>query len=1398
MRLAVTTVLLTICCSVNAQLFTELPLDLPSIEYSSCAVGDLDGDGDVDFVLTGRTAETFIYINEGNLNFVSRTNDPKIPAAEFGGLDLIDVDMDGDLDLVVGGRAVLNDYPLPNLYINDGAGNFTLYPTTLIYSGGFMGFDFGDSDNDGDLDLITGTNWYQNDADKTLELYRRHDGHIITNHVKAVSSGSVDWGDYDGDGDLDLLVVGDNERFPYESAAIYTQEQGQLRKDTVYQLPPVDLADAKWGDFNQDDLLDVAISGSSREGNITKIYKNNGRSLEEVAITNSEALFGTTLQWGDVDNDGLLDLVVTGSKGREDEFLVKILKNNNAQGFSEIQEVPGSYLGDLKLADFDSDGDLDFIVTGGAIRNQYGGIEGATRLYVNNTSLPPVVPSPPTNLSSEVSGDSVVLRWSNDSSSDALRRGAFYIVEVIRGLGEIVTTHIAYNLSTFIVGTQSVLKGLSDGQYRWRVKSVSNAFNESDFSPSATFYIGNPRPILSHSPQHMQLSRTSGNALLEVGNIGKGDITWTLVSSPDWLSVSETSGGNASTINVAYQENRGSVRTGKLVLAYGNDEVYEIEIGQDGTAIFEEWTDHGLSDVSSGTSAWGDVDKNGYYDWYMSGSTGYDYNHSSHLYMNQMLTLSGTTLPDLPALNYGNSKMLDLNNDGWIDFVVTGSQEDNTESVRVFRNTGNNQFEVLETPIPGFTFGSIAAQDFTNDGIPDIMVSGDLENVSGSATRLFIGTGEGFTLDSTFAVPSQERSTISPADFDNDGDLDVFITNYGFLINEGGTFTVDSSNNIGGGAFVDDGSAADIDGDGWVDLFSEGTIYQNLGSFNFQRIVGDGIDDDFQDPRWGDIDADGDLDFVGAFPYPSNVLVYENQGDFTFKLLSSENIAEYGEARANIPDLVDIDRDGKLDVAYTSNNVCCLKERVRVFLNKHSKVNTAPSAPTGLSDSVYLETAYLEWGRGADAETLSPALTYNLSVKDANGSFVVHPNSHNLKLLVPERGFISSNRWNVVFPKPGRYTWSVQTVDNGLLVSDYSLEKEVELFSQLILEKRIAEYQAGKVATFHWKSAFVDSVRFYLDAEDNEIDSAKDSPKQYSWLVPFDIQPGVHMLYIQDVSSELEDSLHITIFPPLEITYPSENAFQQVNRNLEITWKSNNIDSVSIEYALASDSNWITIEKSILNKNVYAWAIPVIEPGEYLIKVANQDSSSTDTVRIVLQPYLELTQPSVDSVYYKDAEMLIAWEKHFVESVRVDYQDQPGGAWRNIVSTDQSSYSWQIPQYLYSDSLRISVLDLSSGATDTSNYVFFNPLALDIENHWVDEIKIYPNPFDSRLHIVGLPEDRIKSLSVYSLNGSLVKDFSKLENLNGYLSELSEKVYLLQVILEDRVITKRLIKQKYP
>ncbi|MBL37531.1 MAG: hypothetical protein CMP07_03900 [Xanthomonadales bacterium] len=154
------------------------------------AVGDLNGDSFPDAVLARRT-DSRVYINDSTGNFVLHQSIP-IGTDELGAA-LADIDNDGDLDLSLANRVLKNN----------GAGEFIDSAQNLNVGGTFRtwGRTFIDVDGDGDADLVIG----EKDLGAFVLLNDGSGGFSWTGQ-RFTTSYSVDLGDVDGDGHVDLLT----------------------------------------------------------------------------------------------------------------------------------------------------------------------------------------------------------------------------------------------------------------------------------------------------------------------------------------------------------------------------------------------------------------------------------------------------------------------------------------------------------------------------------------------------------------------------------------------------------------------------------------------------------------------------------------------------------------------------------------------------------------------------------------------------------------------------------------------------------------------------------------------------------------------------------------------------------------------------------------------------------------------------------------------------------------------------------------------------------------------------------------------------------------------------------------------------------------------------------------
>ena len=308
---------------------------------------DYDNDGDVDIYLTNYGPNA-LYRNEGDGTFASVTDQTGLGNELWGtGCAFFDYDNDGSLDLYVAnyveytldapgkdltpyavgsfaGEEVAPDtrsYPSPDnfkgspdaLYHNEGDGTFadvTVQAGVFNPDGKGMGLVCGDYDNDGDMDLFvandqTANFLYQNNGDGTFADVALIAGVGYSGDGRMEASMGADFGDYDNDGFLDLVVP----NFQREPTSLYRNEgDGLFAYESTpssigrYSLPYVGWSTAFF-DYDNDGLLDIFVANGHTLDNVilfdastsypqrNQLFRNEGqRRFAEVSDASGEGL----------------------------------------------------------------------------------------------------------------------------------------------------------------------------------------------------------------------------------------------------------------------------------------------------------------------------------------------------------------------------------------------------------------------------------------------------------------------------------------------------------------------------------------------------------------------------------------------------------------------------------------------------------------------------------------------------------------------------------------------------------------------------------------------------------------------------------------------------------------------------------------------------------------------------------------------------------------------------------------------------------------------------------------------------------------------------------------------------------------------------------------------------
>ncbi len=309
------------------------------------------------FGLMSLTAQTFIDKTPGS--FVQEiSNNCSSASADING--------DGKLDIVLTG-AFSGGFKTW-IYQNNGNGGFTLSGNSGINTGMiWSSIDLGDYDGDGDTDLVM-QGWEPLNSVNVQSAYvYQNDGNGVFTKaatLTGLSNGNIQFGDYDNDGKLDIIQTGWSASKVTGVTTIYHNVGNNVFTPVkTSQIPGIADGQAKWGDIDNDGKLDIVLEG----WNATKIFKGNGTG-GFTAIPNTLPAYDLSfVNLVDYDKDGKLDMLFGGHVpgSTPNAWETKVAKGDGTGHFTLMNfSLPGVQMGPVQMGDCNKDGFNDFFISG--------------------------------------------------------------------------------------------------------------------------------------------------------------------------------------------------------------------------------------------------------------------------------------------------------------------------------------------------------------------------------------------------------------------------------------------------------------------------------------------------------------------------------------------------------------------------------------------------------------------------------------------------------------------------------------------------------------------------------------------------------------------------------------------------------------------------------------------------------------------------------------------------------------------------------------------------------------------------------------------------------------------------------------------------------------------------
>ena len=738
-----------------------------------------------------------VYVQSDTLGF--RADLPHLNNAAF---DFADVDGDNDLDLLLSGETLATGLIITSLYLNDGNGNLSVSEENDFIPVSWSCVEFEDYDNDGDFDVIISGS--DSNYDGQSKLYENNGNGLFTLIANTpfanIYGGSIKWIDVNNNSYKDIIITG---RASSKVSKLYLNNgDGSFTESTDNIFEPLAWSSIDCGDVDNDGDSDLFISGQTNSNEaFSKLYLNNGSGLfEEDSINNFTDVEYSAVSFMDIDNNSSLDLIITG-RNNSDDHVLDIFLNDGLGNFSldNRQSLTGVRSGAIAFSDIDLDSDVDLLVTG------FYPDQSIAILYENNGTglftefsqidLPEVNSSavgfadlnadnypdlllcgythgPPSESVTELYKNSKTANFYPSNTLNEFIGGKYAEVKFFDMDGDLDQDLIVTGEDYTSTGNTSLYR--NDGTSFYTMTEghgIPNAYNSS----ISIFDADSDGDLDIFLAGEIESRGCVGNMLI---NNGYGVFTTTsniIDLSMGYASVSFGDIDGDSDIDLSISGGFGAV------CSQGEKSIFLLN---DGTGNFTQ-VEPDLVNVKEGSSILVDIDQDNDLDLILSGSDNQQ-SFFTNLYTNNG---NGTYTIDnrsnFERLSNSTTDYSDIDNDGDIDFVISGLSQDDFYKPKtlIYKNDGTGVFEKDSlSQLTGISYGKVKFADIDGDNDPDLLLTGQADDGSNSIalTKVYLNNGSGHFFEFNQSILDHlEFSSLDCTDIDGDNNLDIVISGIG-------------------------------------------------------------------------------------------------------------------------------------------------------------------------------------------------------------------------------------------------------------------------------------------------------------------------------------------------------------------------------------------------------------------------------------------------------------------------------------------------------------------------------------------------------------------------------------------------------------------------------------------
>jgi hypothetical protein len=731
------------------------------------AVGDFNGDGNLDFAIVNSTANTVsVLLGNGDGTFK-----PKVDYATGStplGVAVGDFNGDGNLDIAVT-NSVSNTV---SVFLGKGDGTFQAKMDSATGNGP-RGIAVGNFNADSHLDVVV-----TNTTDGTVGiLLGNGSGTFAAPAPYSTGTGSnpyaVAVGDFNGDGVLDLAVA--NNSAGNVVSVLLGNANGTFQTQNTFATgsTPVALALA---DFNGDGNLDIAVADQG--GNTVSILLGNGKGSFATHVEYFTAASPTSVTVGDFNGDGILDLAVSAGNGNTISVLWGV-GNGTFQG--QVNCGTGDIPSSVAAGDFNGDGKLDLVAVNSGANTVSVILNSGSDTFQSRTDYPAGA-TPYSVATADFNGDGILdLAVANSSSAST--------VSILLGNGDGTfqgpahySTGTNTDPSAVVVGdfNGDKIPDLAVANYATGTVSVMLGVGDGTFGSPATFAVGG-------QPAAAAVADVNGDGKLDlvVANFQTNNVSVLLGNGDGTFKAAVDYKVGKGPISVAIADVNGDQKL-DLVVVNETDNSVSVLLGN-GDGTFQAQVPYSAGTAVTPLSV-------------VIGDFNGDHNPDlavADFQTQQVSVLLGNGDGTFQAAktyaagaNPASIVIADFNGDGNLDLALTttpsGSSPGNLVSLLL--GNGDGSFKAPALFGVGSLAYSAAVGDFNGDGAPDLAVA---NGAAGSVSVLL--NLQGTTIN--------VQTSGNPSVF---GQPVIFVTNVAASVSNGtaptGTVTLTS-----GGALIGSG-----------------------------------------------------------------------------------------------------------------------------------------------------------------------------------------------------------------------------------------------------------------------------------------------------------------------------------------------------------------------------------------------------------------------------------------------------------------------------------------------------------------------------------------------------------------------------------------------------------------